>query len=519
MEAIKYFIFIFLVGISACENRKWNNPFDPECPKEIFTPTGFEAEQQGYVVKLSWSLLNTRISGYKIERKVGNNSWIEVVSLDKSINTWNDNAITNGELHNYRIYAFAGQNESNRLSTQITPLIVSVATTLAATNTGTTYATLNGKVNPHGALTTVTFEYGETAAYGQTVTASQSPLTGTTEINVSATISGLTTGKTYHYRVKAVNSGSTAHGSDLTFNTKYLPPTAITIAVTNHTSNSVTLNGSVNPNGASTIVFFEFGETTSYGFVKMASQSPVTGNNIIDVSTFISGLTSGITYHFRVCAGSAGGESCGSDMTFVTISSEGENVTDIDGNVYQTITIGTQIWMAENLKTTKYNDGTSIPNVTDNSDWTQLTTGAYCWYNNDIENKAIYGALYNWHAVNTGKLCPDGWHVPTSNEWFILDVYLGYGTTNTSGKLISTTGWNSSPTWVTNSSGFTALPGGRRYPEGLFTGIGDSGYWWSSTESTNESSVMIFLGISSEGILGRGTFRQNYGFSIRCIKD
>ena len=135
-------------------------------------------------------------------------------------------------------------------------------------------------------------------------------------------------------------------------------------------------------------------------------------------------------------------------------------VTDIDGNVYKTIVIGTQTWMAENLKVTNYNDSNSIPLVMDNSEWVALRKDAFCWYNNSEDTyKKVYGALYNAYTVSEGKLCPAGWHVPSVTEWETLCTYLG-GDTVAGGKLKSTIVWNSPNTGADNSSGFTALPGG-----------------------------------------------------------
>ncbi|MCB9001260.1 MAG: fibrobacter succinogenes major paralogous domain-containing protein [Bacteroidales bacterium] len=165
------------------------------------------------------------------------------------------------------------------------------------------------------------------------------------------------------------------------------------------------------------------------------------------------------------------------------ITTTNGTVTDIDGNTYITVTIGNQVWMAENLKTTHYNDGTAIPNVTDGNEWAALTTGAYCWYSNATAYKDTYGALYNWYAVNTGKLAPTGWHVATDAEWTTLTTYLG-GESVAGGKLkeTDTTHWASPNTGATNETGFTALPGGYRGRGGAFGGIGGYGYWWSATE-------------------------------------
>jgi uncharacterized protein (TIGR02145 family) len=201
-------------------------------------------------------------------------------------------------------------------------------------------------------------------------------------------------------------------------------------------------------------------------------------------------------------------------------ASSGSTVTDADGNVYHTVTIGTQTWTVENLKSTKYNDGTAIPNVTDSTAWNNLTTPGYCWYNNDATtNKNIYGALYNWYAVNTGKLAPVGWHVPTDSEWRILSVYLGGD--NVSGgalKESGTTHWYTPNAGATNSSGFSALPGGYRYYDGSFWGIGNFGYWWSATEDNASDAYGRDL-LYSYSSLTRDYGSKSCGFSVRLVKN
>ncbi len=194
------------------------------------------------------------------------------------------------------------------------------------------------------------------------------------------------------------------------------------------------------------------------------------------------------------------------------------SMTDIEGNTYKTIKIGSQTWMAENLKTTKYNDGTSIPNVTDNSVWAGLTSGAYCWYNNDINNRNTYGALYNWHVVNTGKLCPTGWHVPADGEWNTLTNFLG-GASISGGKLKYVTGWSSPNTGATNSSGFSALPGGARDSNnGSFLNVGSYGYWWSSSEYDSSNAWNRYLHYDYASLYRYGNYKRG-GFSVRCVRD
>ena len=192
-------------------------------------------------------------------------------------------------------------------------------------------------------------------------------------------------------------------------------------------------------------------------------------------------------------------------------------VTDIDGNVYKTVKIGNQIWMAENLKTTRYNDGTPIPNVTDNYEWRDLTTGAFSFYHNDYINNAIYGILYNWYAVETSKLAPKGWHIPSDKEWQQLINYLG-GSEVAGGKMKSTKYWQSPNLGASNSSGFNGLPAGYRYSNGTFTAIGYNGYFWSSTENFTHYAWNRFLDYSSLDAYRLDLYKQN-GFSVRCVRD
>ena len=201
----------------------------------------------------------------------------------------------------------------------------------------------------------------------------------------------------------------------------------------------------------------------------------------------------------------------------------GPNITDSEGNTYKTVYIGTQQWMAENLKVSKYNDGTVIPNVTDNTAWSNLTTGAWAYYNNDAANNAKYGKLYKWYAVSpttngNKNVCPTGWHVPTDAEWTVLTDYLG-GLTVAGGKMkeVGITSWNSPNTDATNTSLFTGLPGGLRIGSGGYTNVG-VGVWWSSTESNVGSAWHRYLS-NSNGYAYSSYDLKNYGLSVRCLRD
>ena len=201
-----------------------------------------------------------------------------------------------------------------------------------------------------------------------------------------------------------------------------------------------------------------------------------------------------------------------------------DEVTDHDGNTYRTADIGDQTWMAENLKTTTYSDGTAIPLVNDNTAWSNLDTPAYCWYDNDENTYGdSYGALYNWFTVNTGKLCPKGWHVPTDTDWTTLVDFLG-GEEEAGYKLkeAGALHWPPPNLEATNESGFTAIPVGYRYPEGPFIDQNNNSrwcHWWSSTEHGFTNWALYRHMSSNHHEINSYGFSMNSGFSVRCIKD
>jgi uncharacterized protein (TIGR02145 family) len=212
-----------------------------------------------------------------------------------------------------------------------------------------------------------------------------------------------------------------------------------------------------------------------------------------------------------------------------------ETLKDTCGNVYKTVKIGTQIWMAENLKTTRYNDGSPIKCVTDDYEWATLETDAYCNYDNLESNANKYGRLYNWHAINTGKLAPDGWHVPTDEDWNILENFLIVSGYNFDGSkeedklpksLCAKKGWKLSNEEGTpgamcknnNSTGFTALPGGYRSYEGIFSDLGEGGYWWTSTTERENFAYYRYM-FYRFLTLNRDPLINVNGLSVRLIKD
>lgn len=196
-----------------------------------------------------------------------------------------------------------------------------------------------------------------------------------------------------------------------------------------------------------------------------------------------------------------------------------ETVTDFDGNIYHTVQIGNQLWTVENLRVTKYNDGTDIPKVIDNGAWAALTTDAYCAYNNDENNVPTYGLLYNWYAVNTGKLAPAGWRVPTEADWTILEnaVVGGSGTAGT--KLKATLGWNENISGNgTDDYGFRALPGGSRNDNGNFINLGYSGNWWSTVENDEGYAWERSMDYDYTYVY-RNNFSKVDGLAVRLVRD
>lgn len=229
----------------------------------------------------------------------------------------------------------------------------------------------------------------------------------------------------------------------------------------------------------------------------------------------INNLITGTTYYLRAYATNKSGTGYGLTMSFTT------PLKDVENNLYTLVTIGNQIWMGENLKTTRYNDGMEIPKINDNSEWMNLNSPGFNWYNNDSLNKAQYGGLYNWHAVNTNKLCPIGWHVASYSDWVKLENTLG-GKNNAQNKLktVGTLYWLTPNTGATNESGFSAMPGGDRFDTGNFMFIGKFGYWWTSTQfpTFQPYAYHYFLTYNNESS-GINWCYKTYGFSVRCIKD
>ena len=344
---------------------------------------------------------------------------------------------------------------------------------------------------------------------------------GTGSGTFSATISELDPNTRYHVRAYAENSVGVAYGNDAEFVTSTAPPAVTTAQVTNIAAITASCGGNVTYDGGAQI--------TSRGVCWSTSPQPdITASHSSDGTgsgsfpSTLSNLSPATIYYVRAYATNGSWTVYGEEFTFRT------KLTDTDGNLYNTVFIGSQLWMTENLRTTTLNDNTAIPEIQDNTQWVSLTTPEYCWYDNSITFKVTYGALYNWYTVNTGKLCPNGWHVPTDADFSVLETALGmaasqaevwgYRGTDHGLKMKNTTGWEDSGNG-TNSSGFTALPGGYRYGlDGMYMLQTTITYWWTASEHDADRGWYRRLDSSSDQVYRASTSKKG-GKYVRCVRN
>ena len=290
--------------------------------------------------------------------------------------------------------------------------------------------------------------------------------------------------------------------------------------VSDTTSNSAKISGKIIDLGEGEI---EIGQVYSkmanerYSWIRKKSSDPAI---IGEFFSSLTGLDPNTKYYVKSYITNIKDTIYGKTISFTTFSESNILVQDGEGNSYKTVSINGQIWMAENLKTTKYRDGSDISNIINNKEWSELNSGASC-YNETIPNYLkIYGRLYNWWVVdpkNPKKVCPVNWHVPNTNDWNILITFLG----DNAGRKLKEEGivhW-SFQSQGTNEFGFSALPGGARdFKYGAFGGVGDSGGWWSSEEYIPPSAFYFTLP-DNDFDIHQDVINEHYGFSVRCVKD
>ena len=439
--------------------------------------------------------------GFRVEHKVGNGSFTQVSEVAANVTLYEENSLTYGETYTYRVRAYTSLNQSDYSNESLAKMVIPAPTDLNAVAIDDQTIKLTWTDN-------CLFESG----FKIERKAGSSDFVQVAEVTANTTTyeeSGLTYGETYTYRIRAYTSiNQSDYSNENSARMIIQPPSNLTLT-TNETILSISLTWTDNCS-------FEVGfriecKIGSGNFVQIAEVS-------LNTTEYTDGgLGTGLEYTYRVRAYTLLNQSNYSNEETGYIN---ETITDIDGNVYKTVKIGTQVWMAENLKVTHYRNGDPILNITDNTQWDSLTTGAYCNYNNDPNNAITYGRLYNWYAVTDSRnLAPIGWRVPTDAEWQTLINYLG-GDDVAGGKIkeAGTTHWSSPNTGATNESGFTALPGGYRYYYGYFLNLGDLANFWSSTESNSDDAWYRVLYFNNANVY-RCNDSKRSGLSVRLVRD
>jgi uncharacterized protein (TIGR02145 family) len=429
-----------------------------------------------------------------------------------------------GTVYHVQAYAINSSGTAYGGDKSFTTLAVKPSVTTAAVTIFTqTTATAGGEVTATGGadVTERGVCYG-TAANPTTTTGTKVAATGTGLGTFTCNLTGLTPGMLYHVRAFAKNSVDTEYGTDVTFTTSPILEATVTTATPSAvTATTAVLGGTVTSSGGGTI--------SARGVCYGVSANPATSGLHTTVagttgafSSTVTGLSDGTVYYIRAYVTNEKGTSYGSQVQILT------GVADADNNLYKTVVIGTQVWMAENLKTTKFNDNAEISNITGDGAWILLTGPAYCWMLNDAATyKNLYGGLYNGYAAEDARLCPTGWHVPSDAAFKTLETTLGMAAdqidlwgargTDQGSQIKSTTGWADSGNG-TNSSGLNAVPAGYRYyGDGSFRGTGSFAYWWTlSPETTNLWYRRLDSG--STGVY-RASAEKIVGKSVRCIKN
>ncbi|MEI6048947.1 MAG: FISUMP domain-containing protein, partial [Bacteroidota bacterium] len=332
----------------------------------------------------------------------------------------------------------------------------------------------------------------------------------------SITVTGLTNGTAYTFTVTATNAIGNGLASSTSNSVTPSAPATVPGAPTIGTATAGNLQATVTFTAPASD-----GGSAITGYTVTSSPGSKTGTGTA-TSITVTGLTNGTAYTFTVTATNAIGPGLPSAASNSVTPSVPATVTDIDGNIYNTVTIDAQVWMAENLKTTKYNNNESIGTTsTINLNISTETNPKYQWaFDGNEDNVATYGRLYTWYAVtDSRKICPANWHIPTDAEWTTLTNYLG-GESVAGGKLkeTGTTIWKTPNSGATNESGFTALPGGSRNSNGDFVLINSFGYWWSSKEYVTANGWYRIMRYDDITVF-RSYSDKKIGYAVRCLMD
>ncbi len=400
------------------------------------------------------------------------------------------------------------------------PLIKSVVSIQSAENVTTTTATLVALVTPNQESTNITFEYRPTADPIWKSQVMTEKLSGSVAIKVTAELKDLVPNTQYAYRAKALNAAGEVISSTITFTTGVLAQaTAATYPAESITLTTAKVRATIYPNQANTNVSLEYRVIGVSTWSNQAWTSSLSGTSPVEVNFELSTLVAGSKYEYRVKAINLAGEVVSPNASFETYA-----VADYDGNLYHSVTIGTQTWLKENFRGTHYANGDPIPNVTNPDTWSTLTTGAYCYYNNDPEIGKVYGGLYNWWVGADARGLIIGWHFSREDEWSIIAGYLGaYLPAGLAMMEAGNSHWNSTKYPATNSSGFTALPNGAFALDAatnkfIFMNLNEAATFWTpASYGTNGDAVIIAS--SNCGLSGGLLYNKNYGFGIRLVKN
>ena len=417
-----------------------------------------------------------------------------------------------------RVYATSGAGTvyGTEVSFTTRDAVVTIATTPVVTNLRATTITTGGTIASDGGSPIVARGVVWSTSPNPTVALSTKTVDGSGSGTYNSTVTDLALVTTYYLRAYATNEFGTYYGSEVSFIIMDGISTLSTFPVTTITATTATSGGSITSDGGSPVVARGVVWSTSPNPTVALSTKTVDGSGTGTFDSTITGLTPETTYYLRAYATNQVGTVYGSEVSFTT----GMTL----------VTIGTQIFTTINLDVTTYSDGTAIPEVQDQTQWENLTTGAWCYYNNDPANGTTYGKLYNWYAVagiwneasktdttQRKKLAPTGYHVPSDAEWTTLTDYLG-GQSIAGGKMkaTGTSLWTPTNKSATNTSGFSGLPGSRRsnIVNVAFSYIGNFSYWWSSSESNS-----IYSLIYDNGYFYKQNTLRIMGVSVRCIKD
>jgi uncharacterized protein (TIGR02145 family) len=409
-----------------------------------------------------------------------------------------------------------GYGNQQTFTTSSTSNTLPVVTSTSVTGLTTVQATFNAEVNSQGGGTVTERGAVWNTSGNPTVNSNRIPSGAGTGV-YTATITGLSGGSNYYVRAYAINNFGISYGVEIPFTTLF---GLATLTTNNVIAQSITASsgGNITDNGGSTVTVSGVVWNTT-GTPNISDSKTTDGSGTGSYVSNLTALSPSTTYYVRAYATNSTGTAYGNEQTFTTTATS-PTVTDIDGNTYNTVQIGNQVWMSENLKTSRYRNGGSIPYVVGNAEWGALTTGAWSYYDHDAKNDPIYGKLYNWYTTLGDTLCPTGWGVPTDAEWTTLTTYLGgEGVAGGKMKSIGTAYWNSPNTGATNESGFSVLPGGYRDGFGSFDGISSNAFFWSATESGSNNAWIRSLTIDNGNVYRDDNFSKSVGASVRCLQN